>query len=103
MLKIWNKAICIDNRAFCIDKHTSFTTNQTITVNGTVAEGTGPLLAIYVELKDPRNETLLYESVNMTTGSFDTPFSYRLVAGDLERNGGVTRTVFKPMNETGEN
>jgi hypothetical protein len=72
-------------------------------VNGTVAEGTGPLLAIYVELKDPRNETLLYESVNMTTGSFDTPFSYRLVAGDLERNGGVTRTVFKPMNETGEN
>lgn len=24
MLKIWNKAICIDNRAFCIEKHLQY-------------------------------------------------------------------------------
>jgi hypothetical protein len=82
---------------------TRFTTNQTILVNGTVGEAAGAGGVLYIELRNPQNETLLYESINMTTGTFDTPFSYRLVAGDLEKNSGASRTIFKPMNETGDN
>ena len=90
---------------------TRFTTNQTILINGTLGGGerAGADGTLFIELRDPRNETLLYDSTNMTTGSsFDTPFSYSLIAGDLEKNNGgggvtTTRTVFKPMNETADN
>jgi hypothetical protein len=84
---------------------TRFTTNQTILINGTLGggEAAGAGGVLYIELRNPQNETLLYESINMTTGTFDTPFSYRLVAGDLEKNSGASRTIFKPMNETGDN
>jgi hypothetical protein len=68
-----------------------------------VREAAGAGSVLYVELRNPQNETLLYESTNMTTGTFDTPFSYRLVAGDLEKNSGASRTIFKPMNETSNN
>jgi hypothetical protein len=85
---------------------TSFTTNQTILVNGTMeGQEAGPSGTLYISLRDPHNETVLYESVNMTTGSFDTLFSYKLVAGDVEKNNTTSdsRTVYKPMNESGQN
>jgi hypothetical protein len=88
---------------------TRFTTNQTILVNGTLGGGEGAGAGggtLFIELRDPQNETLFYDSANMTTGSsFDTPFSYSLIAGDLEKGIGSasSRTVFKPMNETGDN
>jgi hypothetical protein len=93
-----------------------FTNNQTIAVNGTVSGGgqdipSGSSGRLYVELRDPNNETVMYDSTNMTTvGNSKSPFSYRLVAGDLEANSSTTasssspsRTVVKPMNVSGLN
>ena len=85
---------------------TSFTTNQTILVNGTMeGQEAGPSGTLYISLRDPHNEAVLYDSANMTTGSFDTLFSYKLVAGDVEKNNTTSdsRTVYKPMNESGQN
>ena len=92
-----------------------FTNNQTIAVNGMVGGGgqdipSGSSGRLYVELRDPNNETVMYDSTNMTTiGNSKSPFSYRLVAGDLEANSSTTassrpsRTVVKPMNVSGLN
>jgi hypothetical protein len=94
---------------------TSFTTNQTILVNGTVMGGqdapAGNNGTLYVELRDPHNETMLYETGKITTTTTggaknESPFSYKLIAGDVHNTSGSTsqgRTVFKPMNETGAN
>jgi len=93
---------------------TSFTTNQTILVNGTVVGGqdapAGNNGTLYVELRDPHNETMLYETgkITTTTGGAknESPFSYKLIAGDVHNTSSSTsqgRTVFKPMNETGAN
>jgi hypothetical protein len=86
---------------------TSFTTNQTILVNGTIGRGaSGPSSGVlYVELRDPTNAVVLHETIQMTTRSVsDTPFSYRLVAGDLARDSpGPSRTVYMPMNQPGQN
>jgi hypothetical protein len=94
---------------------TSFTTNQTILVNGTVVGGqdapAGNNGTLYVELRDPHNETMLYETGKITTTTTggaknESPFSYKLIAGDVHNTSGSTsqgRTVFKPMNETGAN
>ena len=94
---------------------TSFTTNQTILVNGTVVGGqdapAGNNGTLYVELRDPHNETMLYETGKITTTTTggaknESPFSYKLIAGDVHDTSGSTsqsRTVFKPMNETGAN
>jgi hypothetical protein len=85
-----------------------FTTNQTIKVNGTVREAAGPFIAVYVELKDPQDETLLYEFApivrsNRPGSDNDTSFSYSLVAGALDDANTDTRRFWKPMNETGSN
>jgi hypothetical protein len=91
-----------------------FTTNQTILVNGTVGEGAGPFITVYVELKDPQDETLAFDFapiVRSTQSGSDneTSFSYRLVAGDddsdaaSDSDSGHNRRFWKPMNETGNN
>jgi hypothetical protein len=93
---------------------THFTTNQTIAVNGTVEEAAGPFIAVYVELKDPHNDTLAFEFApvarNNETGSDnETSFSYSLVAGDddsdaaSDSDSGHNKRFWKPMNETGNN
>jgi hypothetical protein len=92
-----------------------FTTNQTIAVNGTVREAAGPFITVYVELKDPQDETLLYEFApivrsNKSGADNKTSFSYSLVAGDVDDGSqddaaaaGDSRRFWKPMNETGNN
>ena len=99
---------------------TRFTTNQTILVNGTVREAAGSVIAVYVELKDPHNDALLYEFApivrnNEVGADNETSFSYRLVAGDYDNgsqddaansnsdSGDHNRRFWKPMNETGSN
>jgi hypothetical protein len=100
---------------------THFTTNQTIKVNGTVGEAGGPFITVYVELKDPHNDTLLYEFApivrsNKSGSDNETSFSYRLVAGDADdgsqddaansdsdSDSRHNRRFWKPMNETGNN
>jgi hypothetical protein len=96
---------------------TYFTTNQTIKVNGTVGEAAGPFIAVYAELKDPQDETLLYEFApivrsNKSGSDNKTSFSYSLVAGDVDDgsqddatsdSGGHNKRFWKPMNETGNN
>jgi hypothetical protein len=88
---------------------THFTTNQTIAVNGTVREAAGPFITVYVELKDPHNDTLAFEFVpivrsNKSGSDNETSFSYSLVAGrDDSDSGGHNRRFWKPMNETGNN
>jgi hypothetical protein len=91
---------------------TRFTTDQIISIDGTLAGGDGAGAAggtVFIELRDPHNQALLYDSTNMTTtGTSDTPFSYSLVAGKLLENAGGdaagdNRRVVKPMNETGSN
>jgi hypothetical protein len=85
-----------------------FANNDTIAINGTVGgyatpSNTGKL---YVEVKDPHNETVMYDSTNMTTlGNTKSPFSYKFVAGELDANTTTnpSRTVLKPMNESGLN
>jgi predicted amidohydrolase len=62
-----------------------FANNDTIAINGTVGGQAIPSNSgkLYVELKDPHNETVMYDSVNMTTvGNTKAPFSYKFVAGD---------------------
>jgi hypothetical protein len=86
-----------------------FTTNQTIAVNGTVREAAGPFITVYVELKDPHNDTLAFEFApivrnNKSGADNETSFSYSLVAGDDDSDsGGHNRRFWKPMNETGNN
>jgi hypothetical protein len=95
-----------------------FTTNQTIKVNGTVREAAGPFITVYVELKDPQDETLLYEFApivrsNKSGSDNKTSFSYSLVAGEADdgsqddaasdSGGGHNKRFWKPMNETGNN
>jgi hypothetical protein len=95
-----------------------FTTNQTIKVNGIVREAAGPFITVYVKLKDPQDETLLYEFApivrsNKSGSDNETSFSYSLVAGDVDdgsqddaasdSGGGHNRGFWKPMNETGNN
>jgi hypothetical protein len=98
-----------------------FTTNQTIKVNGTVGEAAGPFITAYVELKDPHNDTLLYEFApiarsNKSGADNKTSFSYSLVAGDVDDgsqddaaaagdsdSAGHNKRFWKPMNETGNN
>src|SRR5919108_2775206 len=68
---------------------TRFTTNQTILVNGTVGEAAGPFIAVYVELKGPHSDALLYEFApivrnNEAGADNETSFSYSLVAGDAD-------------------
>jgi hypothetical protein len=88
---------------------THFTTNQTIAVNGTVREAAGPFITVYVELKDPHNDTLASEFApivrsNKSGSDNETSFSYSLVAGrDDSDSGGHNRRFWKPMNETGNN
>jgi hypothetical protein len=95
---------------------THFTTNQTIAVNGTVGEAAGPFIAVYVELKDPHNDTLAFEFApivrsNKSGSDNETSFSYSLVAGDVDdgsqddaaSSDSDTRRFWKPMNETGNN
>jgi hypothetical protein len=91
---------------------THFTTNQTIAVNGTVGKAAGPFITVYVELKDPHNDTLAFEFApivrsNKSGSDNETSFSYRLVAGDdgssQDDSGGHNRRFWKPMNETGNN
>jgi hypothetical protein len=94
---------------------THFTTNQTIAVNGTVREAAGPFITVYVELKDPHNDTLAFEFVpivrsNKSGLNNETSFSYSLVAGrddsdaaNSDSGGGHNRRFWKPMNETGSN
>jgi hypothetical protein len=83
-----------------------FTTNQTIAVNGTVGEAAGPFITVYVELKDPHNDTLASEFApivrsNKSGADNETSFSYSLVAG--HDDSGHNRRFWKPMNETGNN
>jgi hypothetical protein len=96
-----------------------FTTNQTIKVNGTVGEAAGPFITVYVELKDPQDETLAFEFApivrsNKSGSDNETSFSYSLVAGDYDNgsqddaannsdSGDHNRRFWKPMNETGSN
>jgi hypothetical protein len=91
-----------------------FTTNQTIAVNGTVGEAAGPFIAVYVELKDPHNDTLASEFApiarsNKSGSDNETSFSYSLVVGDddsdatSDSGGGHNKRFWKPMNETGNN
>jgi hypothetical protein len=96
---------------------TYFTTNQTIKVNGTVGEAAGPFIAMYVELKDPQDETLGFEFApivrsNKSGADNKTSFSYSLVAGEADDgsqddaasdSGGHNGRIWKPMNETGNN
>jgi hypothetical protein len=93
---------------------TRFTTDQIISIDGTLAGGDGAGAGaadgtVFIELRDPHNQALLYDSTNMTTtGTSVTPFSYSLVAGKLLENAGGdaagdNRRVVKPMNETGSN
>jgi hypothetical protein len=95
---------------------TRFTTDQIISIDGMVAggDGAGAGGMVFIELRDPHNAALLYDSANMTTtGTSDTPFSYSLVAGKLLENAGGSsstaasagdnKRVVKPMNETGSN
>jgi hypothetical protein len=91
---------------------TYFTTNQTILVDGTVGEGAGPSIAVYVELKDPQNDTLAFDFApivrsNKSGSDNETSFSYTLVAGhddsDAASDSNDTRRFWKPMNETGNN
>jgi hypothetical protein len=93
---------------------THFTTNQTIAVNGTVREAAGPFITVYVELKDPHNDTLAFEFVpivrsNKSGLNNETSFSYSLVAGDDDSDAANSdssdhnRRFWKPMNETGNN
>jgi len=91
---------------------TYFTTNQTILVNGTVGEAAGPFIAVYVELKDPHNDTLAFDFApiarsNEAGADNETSFSYRLIAGDLQKqpqgDGSDTKRFWKAMNETGDN
>jgi hypothetical protein len=100
---------------------TRFTTNQTILVNGTVGEAAGPFITVYVELKDPQNETLAFDFApiarsNKSGSDNETSFSYSLVAGDGDDgsqddaaaagdsdSGGHNGRFWKPMNETGNN
>jgi hypothetical protein len=93
-----------------------FANNDTIAINGTVGghaipSNTGKL---YVEVRDPHNETVMYDSTNMTTvGNSKSPFSYKFVVGELDADNSTTnsatttanpsRTVLKPMNESGLN
>jgi hypothetical protein len=82
-----------------------FANNDTIAINGTVGGQAIPSNSgkLYVELKDPHNETVMYDSANMTTvGNTKAPFSYKFVAGDSLRSS-LDRTVVKPMNESGLN
>jgi hypothetical protein len=66
---------------------------------------------LYVDLRDPHNESVMYDSTNITTtvgNNNEAPFSYKLVAGDLEGDYSTTstspsRTVLKPMNESAQN
>ena len=93
-----------------------FTTNETITVNGTVGEAAGPFIAVYVELKDPQDETLGFDFApivrsNKSGADNETSFSYSLVAGhdddgsqdDAASDSGHNKRFWKPMNETGNN
>jgi hypothetical protein len=88
-----------------------FANNDTIAVNGTVGGQAMPSNTgrLYVELRDPNNETVMYDATKVTTtGNSKTPFSYNLLAGDLERNTtsaitGDHRIVYKPMNMSGLN
>ncbi len=86
-----------------------FANNDTIAINGTVGGHATPSNTgkLYVEVKDPHNETVMYDSTNMTTlGNTKSPFSYKFVAGELDANTTTTnpsRTVLKPMNESGLN
>jgi hypothetical protein len=82
-----------------------FANNDTIAINGTVGGQAIPSNSgkLYVELKDPHNETVMYDSANMTTvGNTKAPFSYKFVAGD-SLHSSLDRTVVKPMNESGLN
>ena len=86
-----------------------FANNDTIAINGTVGGHATPSNTgkLYVEVKDSHNETVMYDSTNMTTlGNTNSPFSYKFVAGELDANTTTTnpsRTVLKPMNESGLN
>ena len=94
---------------------THFTTNQTIAVNGTVGKAAGPFITVYVELKDPRNDTLAFEFApvvrsNKSGSDNQTSFSYSLVAGrddsdaaNSDSDSDHNRRFWKPMNETGSN
>jgi hypothetical protein len=93
---------------------THFTTNQTIAVNGTVGEAAGPFIAVYVELKDPQDDTLAFDFApivrnNEIGADNETSFSYSLVAGHDDSDaansdsGSHNRRFWKPMNETGNN
>jgi hypothetical protein len=92
---------------------TRFTHNQTIAINGTVGGGGGGQAVppggssgkIYVDLRDPHNQTVMYDSANVTTNGNGSkaPFSYKMAAGDGLGNTTATRTVFKPMNVSGLN
>ena len=77
-----------------------------------MGEAAGSVIAVYVELKDPHNDALLYEFApivrnNEVGADNETSFSYRLVAGDdgssQDDSGGHNRRFWKPMNETGNN
>jgi hypothetical protein len=91
---------------------TYFTTNQTILVNGTVGEAAGSVITVYVELKDPQNDTLAFDFApivrsNKSGSDNETSFLYTLVAGhddsDAASDSNDTRRFWKPMNETGNN
>ena len=94
---------------------THFTTNQTIAVNGTVGEAAGPFIAVYVELKDPQDDTLAFDFApivrnNEIGADNETSFSYSLVAGhddsdaaNSDSGSGHNKRLWKPMNETGNN
>jgi hypothetical protein len=72
---------------------------------------------VYVELKDPHNDTLAFDFApivrnNEIGADNETLFSYSLVAGDDDDSdaansdsdsGGHNRRIWKPMNETGSN
>ena len=92
---------------------TRFTHNQTIAINGTVGGGGGGQAVppggssgkLYVDLRDPHNQTVMYDSANVTTNGNGSKaqFSYKMAAGDGLGNTTATRTVFKPMNVSGLN